>query len=210
MELRSGEEGEVARERAGAGGDHTLSNSRQEKGQAAEASGGVGTEEGRGGSGARETADLGQDIQGGAERSPEVGARGAGGEINGGSGVLVTVQNPDYMAHVTGANSGLGSGGHINSGETSRLGPSGNANISKAGQKRSNTEIHTSSKKRCKREVWVLAGRGDKSTGDQDLGNHKGQERREVLDQVEAGKKREPGRGLASNTTETPALKRRC
>merc|ERR1712192_173715 len=57
---------------------------------------------------------------------------------------------------------------------------------------------------RSKSEVWVLAGSGDKSTGDQGQGNHGGQESGEVLDNVATVRRGELERGLASNTSETP------
>lgn len=193
----------MARGRAGVGGEHTVS--QQEERQVVETSGVVRPGDGRGGSGGRVAADQEQENQGpAAERSQELGAGGAGGDNSGGSGVLLTVQNPEYMAHVTGPNRGLGSSGQNVSGETSRLGLSGSSNTSKVVKKRSNTEVPTSSK-RSKSEVWVLAGRGD-----QDQGNH-GLQGGEALDHGgEAlghgapGKKGELGNGLASNSSETP------
>jgi len=201
-ELGSGGEGEVARGRAGVGGEHTVS--QQEECQVVEASGVVRPGDGRGGSGGRVAADQEQENQGPVAERSQLGAGGAGGDNSGGSGVVLTAQNPDYMAHVTGPNKGLGSSGQNVSGETSRLGLSGSSNTSKVVKKRSNTEVPTSSK-RSKSEVWVLAGRGD-----QDQGNH-GLQGGEALDQGgEAlghgapGKKGELGNGLASNSSETP------
>lgn len=108
----------------------------------------------------------------------------------------MTIQNPDYMAHVAGAN--RGTSGHNTSGKTSRLGPSVSANTSKVVKKRSNTEVPTSSK-RSKSEVWVLAGRGD-----EDQRNNGQQESGKVADHVSTGQQEDLSRDLTSNSSETP------
>ena len=156
--------------------------------------GGARSEERRGGT--RDAADQGRENQVAKERSPDLESGGVQGEIGGGSGVLVTVQNPDYMAHVTGSNRDLGSSGRETTGNIC----SGGANTSKCGgNKRSNAEVSNSSK-RIRSEVWLLEGRSD-AIGDGKQGTHVELESAEVFENMSSDKKRgDHGRGAASET----------
>lgn len=164
--------------------------------------------EGRGGSrgDTREAAVQGRENQGAAEYSRELGSGGVQEDIGGGGRAFAVVQNPDYMANVTGANRGFGSSGRKSSGEITEDSSSKRANPPRCGEKRSNTEVSSSSK-RSRSEVWVLAGR-DQGTrdGEQETVDaiadfiESSEESGEVLENVSIGKTRELGRGVAYET----------
>jgi len=193
-----------------AGGDHAVGR-QEERGEIENRGtlsprGGARTEEVRGGSvgGTRDAAVQGRENQGAVENRWGSGSQGVQGEISGGSKAFVTVQNPNYIANVTGASRGFGSSGGKTSGETTGDSCSGKANTPRCDEKRSNSNADvSSSSKRSRSEVWVLAGRDEGSRdGEQETVNAiadfiaSTEESGEVLEKVSSGL----GRGVAYET----------
>ena len=203
-----GSEGERAETRGGDAVARKDERGEIENGGTFGSRGGSRAVEGRGGSrgDTREAAVQGSENQGAAEQSRELGSGGVQEDIGGGGGAFAAVQNPEYMANVTGANRGFGSSGRKSSGEITGDSSSKSSNPSRCGEKRSNTEVSSSSK-RSRSEVWVLAGR-DQGTrdGEQETVDaiadfiESSEESGEVCENVSIGKKREHGRGVAYET----------
>ena len=198
-------EPESEADRGGAGADAVA---RQEGSKAVESSGGSSSGggarsiKGRGGSG-EDAEDQGRVNLSAVERSPNLESGGVEGEIGGGSsGGLVTVLNPDHTFNVIGADQELGSSGITTSGEETGNSSGSMLNTIRCAKKRSISEVSSSSK-RVRSEVWVLAGRSEATTGDKEIEVHMEQESGEVLNNVSNGKKKksEVGRSFG---TETP------
>ena len=114
-------------------------------------------------------------------------------ESSGGSGSQGGVRSEGGK----GANTGSGLAVVCNGGETSGINSSDRANISTCGKKRS-TSVVSSSSKRGRSEVWVLAGGSDGKRRCVD------QEKGKGLSNVAAGEISEPTRVADSTSSETP------
>ena len=195
-------EPESGADRGGAGADV-----RQEGSKAVESSGGSSSGggarsiKGRGGSGG-DAEDQGRVNLSAVERSPNLESGGVEGEGGGSSGGLVTVLNPDHTSNVIGADQELGLSGITTSREITGNSSGSRVNTIRCAKKRSISEVSSSSK-RVRSEVWVLAGRSEATTGDKEIEVHMEQESGEVLNNVSNGKKKKSELGRSSGT-ETP------